>query len=440
MTWLTAVSYGCWTSTRTPTRSPGPAPRWPARVLRGAGLVPGPVRGFAADERPETTLAMLAECFATLGGVPGLHRAGWDDPACRLLCIARDRLEVPVVVQDIQAAGASGRSDDEVGDRGRTVLGLLGKRLLDLGSLLPDVFGDVDAVEGRFELLLHPGPFLDVPGGVQHLQFGDAADADQRPYYQRFQFLADGRQVEPGKRALVGEVAGHPHIRSSAPGSRRKSKAPDSPRATRSRTAAMRITSRNAALMVSRMDSVPRIPRTLSSFSISISTLVLAIPSPPSWISDPPLIVHLFFVDLEIQDAAPPGCSSRRPPWPTRRRRSPSDPGAHRPPGQAMWKARLGSSAGSPFPARSRASRGGRAGAGAASSWWSRSDSWRMGQNLACIISALIIKSGGLTRSVSVSVLISLGVVCITFFYWLAFRIGRLDLTVVNRLQALEQT
>jgi hypothetical protein len=37
-----------------------------------------------------------------------------------------DLLEVPVVVQDLQAAGASGRRDDEVGDRGRTVLGLLG--------------------------------------------------------------------------------------------------------------------------------------------------------------------------------------------------------------------------------------------------------------------------------------------------------------------------
>jgi hypothetical protein len=44
-------------------------------------------------------------------------------------------------VQDLQAAGASGRRDDEVGDRGRTVLGLLAERLLDLGSLLRDILG-----------------------------------------------------------------------------------------------------------------------------------------------------------------------------------------------------------------------------------------------------------------------------------------------------------
>ena len=52
-------------------------------------------------------------------------------------------------------------------------------------------------------MLLHPGPFLDVPRGVQHLQFGDAADADQCPCHERFQFLADGRQVEPGVQARL---------------------------------------------------------------------------------------------------------------------------------------------------------------------------------------------------------------------------------------------
>ena len=140
-------------------------------------------------------------------------------------------------------------------------MGLFGQCLLDLSGLFPDVFGDVDPVEGRFELLLHPGTFLDVPGRVQHLQFGDAADAPTRARIIRGSSSSrTRRQVEPGQCALVGEVAGHPHICSSAPGSRRKSNAPDSPRATRSRTAAMRITSRNAALMVSRMDSVPRIP------------------------------------------------------------------------------------------------------------------------------------------------------------------------------------
>jgi hypothetical protein len=40
-----------------------------ARVLRGAGVVPVPVRRFAIDERTETTFAMLAECFEVLGGV-----------------------------------------------------------------------------------------------------------------------------------------------------------------------------------------------------------------------------------------------------------------------------------------------------------------------------------------------------------------------------------
>src|SRR5262249_21756891 len=109
----------------------------------------------------------------------------------------------------------------------------------------------------------------------------DTADADERTGDQRLQYLADGRKVEPCEGALVGEVAAHPHIRSSAPGSSRKSNAPASPRTARSRTAATRITSRNAALMVSRMYSVPSIPRTLSSLSMSISTLVLAIPLPP---------------------------------------------------------------------------------------------------------------------------------------------------------------
>ena len=61
------------------------------------------------------------------------------------------------------------------------MLSLFGQRFLDLGGLFPDIFRGVDPVESRFELFLHPGPFLDVPGGVQHLQFGDAADADQRP-------------------------------------------------------------------------------------------------------------------------------------------------------------------------------------------------------------------------------------------------------------------
>jgi len=39
---------------------------------RGAGVVPVPVPlRFAADERAETTLAMLAQCLEVLGGVPG---------------------------------------------------------------------------------------------------------------------------------------------------------------------------------------------------------------------------------------------------------------------------------------------------------------------------------------------------------------------------------
>jgi hypothetical protein len=44
---------------------------------------------------------------------------------CRLLGEAGDGVEVAVVVQDLQAAGASGRRDEEIGDRGRAVPGLL---------------------------------------------------------------------------------------------------------------------------------------------------------------------------------------------------------------------------------------------------------------------------------------------------------------------------
>ena len=45
-----------------------------ARCWRGAGRF---VR-FAADERAETTLAMLAQCLEVLGGVPGKVLAdGW---------------------------------------------------------------------------------------------------------------------------------------------------------------------------------------------------------------------------------------------------------------------------------------------------------------------------------------------------------------------------
>jgi hypothetical protein len=35
-------------------------------------VVPGPVRALADNERAATTLALLAECFETLGGVPGV--------------------------------------------------------------------------------------------------------------------------------------------------------------------------------------------------------------------------------------------------------------------------------------------------------------------------------------------------------------------------------
>ncbi len=48
----------------------------------------------------------------------GLYRPGRDDPAGWLVGEAGDSVEVAVVVQDLQAAGAGGRGDDEVGDRG----------------------------------------------------------------------------------------------------------------------------------------------------------------------------------------------------------------------------------------------------------------------------------------------------------------------------------
>lgn len=49
----------------------------------------------------------------------------------RLLGEAGNVVEVPVVVQDLRAAGAGGRRDDE----GRPVLGLLGQRFLNFGGL-----------------------------------------------------------------------------------------------------------------------------------------------------------------------------------------------------------------------------------------------------------------------------------------------------------------
>jgi len=47
-----------------------------------------------------------------------LDGTGRDDPACRLLGVAGDCVEVPVVVEDLQAADAGGRCDDEARDRG----------------------------------------------------------------------------------------------------------------------------------------------------------------------------------------------------------------------------------------------------------------------------------------------------------------------------------
>jgi hypothetical protein len=65
------------------------------------------------------------------------------------------------------------------------VLGLFGQCFLDLRCQVPDVLGRVDMLQGCRKLLLHPGPLLDVPRGEEHLQFRDAADADQRANNQR---------------------------------------------------------------------------------------------------------------------------------------------------------------------------------------------------------------------------------------------------------------
>jgi hypothetical protein len=65
------------------------------------------------------------------------------------------------------------------------MLGLFGQCFLDLRCLVPDVLGRVDMLQRCCKLLLHPGPLLDVPGGEEHLQFRDAADADQRAHDQR---------------------------------------------------------------------------------------------------------------------------------------------------------------------------------------------------------------------------------------------------------------
>jgi hypothetical protein len=102
-----------------------------------------------------------------------------------LLGVARDGVEIAVVVQDLQTPDPCGRRDDEIGNRGRPVLCLLGQRFLDLRCPLPDVLGSINAVHGCFELLFHPGPFLNVARGVEHLQFRDTADADQRAGNQR---------------------------------------------------------------------------------------------------------------------------------------------------------------------------------------------------------------------------------------------------------------
>jgi hypothetical protein len=58
---------------------------------------------------------------------------------------------------------------------------------------------------------------------------------------------------------------------------------------------------------------------------------------------------------------------------------------------------------------------------------------------LASIIWALISTSADLEGWMSILLLIAIGVVCIVLLCWLAFRIGRLDLVVVNRMFALEE-
>ena len=147
-------------------------------------------------------------------------RAGWNDPACRLLGEAGDGVEVPVVVQDLQVPGAGGRRDDEVGDRSRSVLGLFGQCLLDLGGLFPDVFRSVDSAEGRFELLLHPGSFLDAPGGVKHLQFGDAQMLTSARIMRGSSSSRTAGRWSRASALLSARKRVTPHICSSAPGSR----------------------------------------------------------------------------------------------------------------------------------------------------------------------------------------------------------------------------
>jgi hypothetical protein len=107
-------------------------------------------------------------------------------------------------VQDLQAAGPRGRRDDEIGNRGGTVLGLFGQRFLDFRCLIPDVLRGIYAFQGCRQLFLHPGPLLDVPGREEHLQLRSPADADQGTNDQRLQFLADGRKMESREGALVG--------------------------------------------------------------------------------------------------------------------------------------------------------------------------------------------------------------------------------------------
>jgi hypothetical protein len=121
-----------------------------------------------------------------------------------LLGVACDGVEIPVVVQDLQAAGPRSRRDDEIGHRGGTVLSLFGERFLHFRCLVPDVLGGIDPVQGRGQLFLHPGPLLDVPGREEHLQLRYPADADQGTNDQRLQFLADGREMESCEGALVG--------------------------------------------------------------------------------------------------------------------------------------------------------------------------------------------------------------------------------------------
>ena len=103
--------------------------------------------------------------------------------------VARDGVEIAVVVQDLQAAGPCGRRDDEIGNRGGAVLGLFGQRFLDLRCLVPNVLRGINTVQGRRELFLHPGPLLDVPGREEHLQLRHAADADQCAHDQRLRVL-----------------------------------------------------------------------------------------------------------------------------------------------------------------------------------------------------------------------------------------------------------